>query len=282
MRIKKILTVLASTLLINSAWAETVTISVPFKPGGLSGRLAEAMKAAAEESKMSVEVEYLGNCKTAEEKFRDGKGEVYVFPTAFTVVGDCHFPVNEKNVVAVPYMQSLAMCYQKERAGLGAKHFSDPAIKKTIMANVAVEPTLNKWLQEMVLVDSTRVLKLGKSADVLRASFTNEADYFLVDAADAFEHKSRLDCVFVSNSTGSDQWPTLNKFSSRVSSPEVYTSQLLLITDVSKQQKYVSWFQNLAKQPAWQAVIARPGIEGGPDTKHWQFVQEQQKALSGK
>lgn len=279
---KKILVWIAGLALMGSVHAaDTVTVSVPFKPGGLSGRLAEALKSAAHESNLALEVEYLGNCKQGEEKFRKGLGEIYVYPTSHLSIGDCKFPVSANNIVAVPYMQSLGMCHRRDRKELGHKHFF-ASNKKIIMDFVATHNVVEKWISDMNISDSAKILTVGRAADVLRSSFTNEADYFLMDSSDALAHKDRLDCVFVSNESGLGDWPALRSVTSKVSLPAVYTSQLLLTTEPKLQQKYQQFFSALQKKSAWHAVINQPGVEPGPSTNLFQFVEQQRKAYSPK
>jgi hypothetical protein len=256
-----------------------VEINVPFKPGGLSGQLAETLSVASNDQ---LSTRYLGNCKTGESLFRNGTGELYILPLSFTVVGDCRFNVTESNLVDIPYSQSLAMCYQTKRTDLSRSHFLNSTTKKIVISIHVFKPTVDVWTRELGIELNTKVISGGASVNVLAASFTNEGDYFLLDTSTAIKHRDRLSCLF---NTGDTSIPeinstTLKNFSKQIKNPIVYQSQMLITTNPGKKNQYQQLIKQLKTSPAWVQQTTNPGIKTDIKENLYKFFINQQQVLN--
>jgi hypothetical protein len=250
---------------------DAVELRVPFKPGGLSGQLAETLAASADKS-LNAKVEYLGNCKSAQQIFEKGEGELYIYPLAHASIGKCQWNMTSDNVVDIPYAQTLSMCYQTSRSELGADHYRSNA-EKTVATVYNWMLFANSWNKDMGL-SNAKVITVGRASDVLAASYTNESDYYLLDTSTAVKHTDRLTCIFNTGDTNVNNTITLKEFAPEVKNSLIYHSQMLVTPDTTKVTKLREIAKKLKVGNAWNTRTSDPGVKANIDDPAAFFTEQ--------
>jgi len=279
---KKVLLVLLMLLGTNIAHARDLTLNVNATAGGLSGRLAEVLANALDQSGQPTDVKYLGNCKIGEKKFNEGQNDVFVMSLGSVVTGQCSFDVKSHNLIYVSYAQSLSICHDRSRTELGARHFLDDTQKKVLVVTRFFHGVARSWTEDLRL-SNTRVISMGRSTDVTAASFGREGDYFALDSTTAHEQRQRLSCIFTTGQKPVEDLsaPTLRKFSSAVRYPEVYATQLITVSgnDPAVRKQWTDRISKAQKSSVYQDFVRRPGVDVIAPGDYWTFYQSQIKVL---
>jgi len=194
----KVITTLLMTMLSANAFAMDITISAP--PGGTSGRTAVTMLEALKEHNIGGEVKYNPNCAVVKNDIENNNAKmVYLNSSQGLVDPVCSVNIDGKKIKVIDelYYYTNALCYRKDKQGLGWENFSNNKVKKNIAASIVTTPIIKNIIDKMKLGESSNIVTVGSSGKTREVILGNEFEYAVVDADWVSKNTDKVDCLFI-------------------------------------------------------------------------------------
>jgi hypothetical protein len=194
----KVITTLLMSMATVQAFAMDITISAP--PGGTSGRTAVTMLEALKDNNIGGEVKYNPNCAVVKNDIENNNAKmVYLNSSQGLVDPVCSVNIDGKKIKVIDelYYYTNALCYRKDKQGLGWENFSNNKVKKNIAASIVTTPIIKNIIDKMKLNESSNIVTVGSSGKTREVILGNEFEYAVVDADWVSKNTDKVDCLFI-------------------------------------------------------------------------------------
>jgi len=194
----KVITTSLMIMVTANAFAMDITISAP--PGGTSGRTAVTMLDALKEHNIGGDVKYNPNCAVVKNDIENNNAKmVYLNSSQGLVDPVCSINIDNKKIKIIDelYYYTNALCYRKDKVGLGWENFSNNKIKKNIAASIVTTPIIKNIIEKMKLIESSNIVTVGSSGKTREVILGNEFEYAIVDADWVSKNSDKVDCLFI-------------------------------------------------------------------------------------
>lgn len=275
---KKIVALCFSIVFAATTMAESVTIAIPGKPGGLANIQAELLKSSLRDQGVDADIKFMGTCQAAAKLMSEDVPVMTILGTHIAADRSCGFKdIDRTQFLGYLQRQGLSVCHKKDRAGLGWEHFQNPATAKSVLTIGFWKTLTESWSRDLG-TERTRIITVAQSNDIHAQTFLNEMDYFVLDNTYAAKNLDRLSCMFTTSAAPIDTVPTLRSLSSnRIKWSEIYVSHMLVTNSAKHAPQYRAWLRRSLQSDRWQQYVRNSGVEmvNLDDAQQFQFLRDQ-------